>query len=50
MVPLCLDKLPVYPYGLKEGFIVSDELNSYQNETFCSGYTALTYKLDISLR
>ena len=41
---------PVYPYGLKEDFIVTLELNSSQKVILCTGVTSATYTLsDISL-
>ena len=51
-VPLDFDffKHPVYPYGLKEDFIVRLELNSSEKVILCTGDTSATSKLlDISL-
>ena len=51
-IPLDFDffKHPVYPYGLKEDFIVRLELNSSEKVILCTGDTSATYKLsDISL-
>ena len=51
-IPLDFDffKHPVYPYGLKEDFIVRLELNSSERIILCTGDTSATYKLsDISL-
>ena len=51
LIPLDFDffKHPVYPYGLKEDFIVRLELNSSEI-ILCTGDTSATYKLsDISL-
>ena len=43
-------KNPVYPYGLKEDFIVRPELNSSEEVILCTEDTSATYKLsDISL-
>ena len=40
----------MYPYGLKEYFIVRLELNSSEKVILCTGDTSSTYKLsDISL-
>ena len=40
----------MYPYGLKEDFIVRPELNSSEEVILCTGDTSATYKLsDISL-
>ena len=40
----------MYPYGLKEDFIVRPELNSSEKVTLCTEDTSATYKLsDISL-
>ena len=38
-------KNPVYPYGLKEDFIVRPELNSSEKVTLCTEDTSATYKL-----
>ena len=51
-IPLDFDffKHPLYPYGLKEYFIVRLELNSSEKVLLCTGNTSATYKLsDISL-
>ena len=51
-IPLDFDffKHPVYPYSLKEDFIIRLELNSSENMILCKGDNAATYKLsDISL-
>ena len=51
-IPLDFDffRHPVYPYGLKEDFIVRIELNSSEKVILCTGDTSATYKLlDISL-
>ena len=51
-IPLDFDffKHPVYPYGLKEGFIVRFELNSAEKVPLCTRDTSETCKLpDISL-
>ena len=51
-IPLDFDffKHLVYPYGLKDDFIVRLELNSSERIILCTGDTSATYKLsDISL-
>ena len=51
-IPLDFDffRHPVYPYGLKEDFIVRLELNSSEKVILCTGDTSATYQLsDISL-
>ena len=51
--PLDFDffKLSVYPYGLKEHFIIRLELNSSEKGILYTGDTAATYKVsDISLK
>ena len=51
-IPLDFDffKHPVYPYGLKDDFIVRLELNSSERIILCTGDTSATYKLsDTSL-
>ena len=46
-IPLDFDffKHPVYPYGLKEDFIVRLELNSSEKLILCTGDTSATYEL-----
>ena len=46
-IPLDFDffKHPVYPYGLKDDFIVRLELNSSERIILCTGDTSATYKL-----
>ena len=51
-IPLDFDvfRYPVYPYGLKEDFIVRLDLNSAGKVILCTGDTNATYKLsEISL-